>query len=72
MYLEGRIQNRSYDDKEGNKRYISEINASKVTFLGGRGGQADSPQAPSDGYSGGDFDGGGSPGYGPSDDDIPF
>ncbi len=25
VYIEGRIQNRSYDDKEGNKRYISEI-----------------------------------------------
>ncbi|MCP4601384.1 MAG: single-stranded DNA-binding protein [Proteobacteria bacterium] len=44
VYLEGRIQNRSYDDKEGIKRYISEVNANRVTFLGTRGG---------DGYQGG-------------------
>src|SRR5438876_11912432 len=30
VYIEGRIQNRSYDDKEGNKKYISEIIASDM------------------------------------------
>lgn len=45
VYLEGRIQNRSYDDKEGNKKYISEIVVQRLQFLGGRpedGGAASS------------------------------
>lgn len=29
----GSVQNRSYDDKEGNKRYITEIIADEVEFL---------------------------------------
>jgi single-strand DNA-binding protein len=35
VYIEGRIQTRSYDDKDGNKRYITEIIAADVQFLGG-------------------------------------
>jgi len=36
VYIEGRIQNRSYDDKDGNKRYISEIVVQRLQFLGGK------------------------------------
>jgi len=36
VYIEGRIQNRSYDDKDGNKRYISEIVVLRMQFLGTR------------------------------------
>lgn len=76
VYVEGRIQNRSYDDKDGNKRYISEINATKVTFLGGRGdsGFQGGGVAPPSGESheGGLGGGGGAPDMGPNDDDIPF
>jgi single-strand DNA-binding protein len=36
VYLEGRIQNRSYDDKDGNKRYISEVVVQRMQFLGSR------------------------------------
>jgi single-strand DNA-binding protein len=36
-YVEGRIQTRSYDDREGNQKWITEIVASRVQFLGGRG-----------------------------------
>lgn len=32
----GEIQNRSYDDKNGNKRYITEIVADEVQFLASR------------------------------------
>lgn len=79
VFVEGRIQNRSYDDKEGIKRYISEINATKVTFLGGRGEGGPSGGTGgggAGGYSGpastgGGYDGG-SQGFGPPDDDIPF
>lgn len=37
IYVEGRIQNRTYDDKEGNKRYISEIVANDIILLDGSG-----------------------------------
>lgn len=66
VYVEGRIQTRSYEDKEGIKRYSTEIVADTVQFLGGRGqGAQDSPSqfsAPNDA-------GGGNLG---ADDDIPF
>jgi single-strand DNA-binding protein len=35
VFVEGRIQTRTYDDKDGNKRYITEIIANDVQFLGG-------------------------------------
>lgn len=42
VYVEGKIQNRSYDDRDGNKRYISEVVIHDMTMLGGRegGGQS--------------------------------
>ena len=36
VYIEGRIVNRSYDDKEGNKRYISEVVVQSFQFIGGK------------------------------------
>lgn len=35
VYLEGKLQTRSWDDKEGNKRYTTEVQASTVQFIGG-------------------------------------
>ena len=32
-YIEGRIRSRSWDDKEGNKRYTTEVIADKMTML---------------------------------------
>jgi single-strand DNA-binding protein len=76
VYVEGRIQTRSYDDKEGNKRYITEVIANDVQFLGGRGeggggggrGRSDEGPPPSEPYGGPSGGGGG----GGPDDDIPF
>ena len=34
IYVEGKITNRQYDDKDGAKRYISEIVADNIRFLG--------------------------------------
>ena len=68
VYIEGRIQTRSWEDKDGNKRYTTEIIASDVQFLGGR------DSATTAGPSAGAPDAGGqapSP-QGPQDDDIPF
>ena len=37
LYVEGRIQTRSYDDNGGVKRYITEVVAQNVILLGGNG-----------------------------------
>jgi single-strand DNA-binding protein len=34
-FLEGKLQTRSWDDKDGNKRYTTEFLASTVQFIGG-------------------------------------
>lgn len=33
LYVDGKVQYRSYDDKDGNKRYVTEINASNIQML---------------------------------------
>lgn len=38
IFIEGSIRTSSYDDKEGNKRYKTEIVANNVILAGGRGG----------------------------------
>ncbi len=40
VYVEGRIQTRSYDDKDGKKVYATEVVAEEVILLGGRGENA--------------------------------
>lgn len=37
VYIEGKIQSRSYDDRDGNKRYITEIIADQMQMLGSKG-----------------------------------
>ena len=37
LYIEGRIKTRSYDDRDGNKRYITEIIADNMQMLGKKG-----------------------------------
>jgi single-strand DNA-binding protein len=36
LFIEGKIQTRSYDDKDGVKKYATEIVASNITFLGSK------------------------------------
>ncbi len=38
VYIEGRIQTRSWDDKDGNKRYTTEIVAREMKMLSPKGG----------------------------------
>ena len=38
VYIEGRLQTRKWQDKQGNDRYTTEIVASEMQMLGGRGG----------------------------------
>jgi len=73
-YIEGRIQTREWEDKEGQKQKTTEINAQTVTFLGGGRGAGGDGQR-----SGGDMDSEGSRGANsdsssgpPPEDDIPF
>ncbi len=53
VYVEGRLQTRNYEDKDGIKRYSTEVIADTVQFLGSRGGGG-----------GGDYEGGGGGGGG--------
>jgi len=76
VFIEGSIRSRSYDDKSGTKRYITEIIAQRVRFLGGGGGTRIAPEAegessgePVSGEQSPPSSGEHSP---PSDDDIPF
>jgi single-strand DNA-binding protein len=54
VYVEGRLRTRSYDDKDGNKRYVTEVMADDVLLLGGRGegggGDFGGSEASSGGY----------------------
>ncbi|MCF6266364.1 MAG: single-stranded DNA-binding protein [Desulfuromusa sp.] len=50
IYVEGKIQNRSYDDRDGNKRYISEVVVSEMQMLGSR---EDNQSGGGGGYAGG-------------------
>jgi len=85
VFIEGRIQSREWQDKEGQKRTSFEIVATNFRMLGGRGdGMAAGASAGASGGStagrGEDFDHagpteepmGGGPGPEISDEDIPF
>ncbi len=39
------MRSRQYDDKDGNRRYITEIIAQRIQFLGGGGGTRQSQEA---------------------------
>ena len=73
VYLEGKVETREYQDKDGNKRYTTETVVHEMQFLSGNqqgGGGARPPtpgQAPGGGGAGGDYGG-----PMPSDDDVPF
>jgi len=46
VYIEGRLQTRSYETKEGEKRYVTEIIANELILLGGgerKPGEAEPP-----------------------------
>lgn len=77
--VEGRLQTRSYENKEGRKVYVTEVVADNVQFLGGRpadegSGSADfggvGPARESDPFDD-PFAGAGKP-INISDDDLPF
>lgn len=50
VFIEGQVKPRSYEDKEGNNRYVTEIWASRVQFLGSgaSGGSGDKKETNDD------------------------
>jgi single-strand DNA-binding protein len=67
VYVEGSLQTREWTDRDGNKRYTTEIRTQSFQMLGNRGDRNEAAQAPEEAEaapepSGGGFD----------DDDIPF
>jgi single-strand DNA-binding protein len=76
VYIEGRLQTRKWQDKQGNDRYTTEIVASDMQMLGGRGGGGGAMQETRDTREAGGkpaaaAEAGGGPGA-EFDDDIPF
>lgn len=78
LFVEGGLRTSSYEDRDGNKRYRTEIVASNVILSGGGGGAGggrggsrnddsgyDGPPSGGGGFNDADYGGG-------DDDDIPF
>jgi single-strand DNA-binding protein len=79
VFVEGRIQTRQWDDREGQKKSTTEIVGTGMRFLGGRGdsggsgsfaGGAPAGGADADSQIGASEEAGGGPEI--SDEDIPF
>ena len=71
VYVEGRLQTRSWEDPQGNKKYATEIVANTVQFLGaGAGADRSASTGTSDSSSFNDF--GPEPSFDQSADEIPF
>ncbi len=78
VYVEGRLQTRSYEDKDGRKIYTTEVVADDVILLGGRGAGPEAPEenfdqtprtAPRPSARPREEQ---PPEFEPSDDDVPF
>ena len=65
VYIEGRLQTREWDDRDGNKRRTTEIVASDMQMLSSRTEES-STQEPVGVTEGGDME------TGITDDDVPF
>ena len=70
IFVEGKLQTRTWENKEGKKNYTTEVVARKVILLGGKSGGGNRgggpPPPEDDDYQGGHGGGGG------YDDDVPF
>jgi single-strand DNA-binding protein len=71
VYIEGRLQTRSWEDPQGQKRYATEIVANTVQFLGS-GGERSASSAGSNNSNNDFVDFGPEPSFDQSNDDIPF
>ena len=69
VYLEGRIQTRSWEDQSGQKRYSTEIIGNNLLMLDARGQDASQGSSSSQGFTGNQQP---APRDYPDDDDLPF
>lgn len=53
LYIEGRLQTRSWEDKDGQKKYATDIVATELILLGGGSGAGRGAPGPSAGGGGG-------------------
>ena len=80
IYVEGRLQTRQWDDKDGNKRYTTEIRGDRIVLLSGGGGGMGGGRSQSRGAGAAAAQAGGGEHMEPmgepitelTDDDIPF
>lgn len=79
MYIEGKLQTRKWQDKDGQDRYTTEIRGDEMKMLGSRQGMGDAPPRESAGAPAAAPAGrpaatpaASSSGFGDMDDDIPF
>lgn len=71
VYVEGRLQTRSWEDQQGQKKYSTEIVASTVQFLGAAGERSESSSRSSSNNDFGTQDFGPEPSF-DSSEEIPF
>ena len=71
VYVEGKLQTRSWDDQNGQKRYTTEIVGTNINLIGGRGDEGSHAMASETAST---TSGGGSTPFDSSDqqDDLPF
>ena len=67
VYIEGRIRTRKWQDKEGQDRYTTEIEANEMQMLGGKPSGESAPSQPQRNAQGAQ-----KASMGDMDDDIPF
>jgi single-strand DNA-binding protein len=65
IYIEGKLRTRSWDDKDGNTKYTTEVLADNMTMLGGRANASESTKDPLKEYSNAESSSG-------EMDDLPF
>lgn len=64
VYIEGRIQTRSWDDKDGNKKYMTEVVANTMQMLGSADNKQKGQAVEETGFS--------QENTSPQDEDVPF
>jgi len=75
-YIEGKLQTRSWQDKDNQTRYTTEVVAQSVQFLGGNAGAGagrgnnDNSAAQGNNYGSNNTSGGGAPAYGAAPQDM--
>ena len=71
-FIEGKITSRSYEDKSGVKRYVTEITAENLELLNRTNATSDDSQMPSQSAQGNQYDYTDSISNTPDDSDLPF